>query len=300
VVEAPADRASAAPAQAKAPPARPVRDVVAERDAEFEQAAPAAAANAVATDTELADQVEHAAAHESTPAPVTVPAAAQETAPDLPAPADIDDGYPSFEEDPLAALPVPVPVPAVAQAAADYLDDTESAHAFAPAQEADVPATVQAPIKPKDRRSKQSSTSVVGRSNAPKERPNAERFMAWIQQGIGNGELLYNESSACIHFVPEGMMLLSPKAFQEYARLCPNSIELEADKPTEPWKMVQRDFQRSIYPLKGEGGTFLHYYTVSGPAGKRLAGLLVPEPGRFFNPVPASNPLIQSKKKSEP
>jgi len=145
----------------------------------------------------------------------------------------------------------------------------------------------------KDRRSKSSADSIVAQTDSATPRSNADRFMAWIQQGVGNGELLYNESSACIHFVAEGMLILSPKAFQEYARVCSNAIEIEPGKPIDSWRLVQRDFQQSAYPQKGDGGTYLHYYTVSGPAGMRLAGLLVPDPACCFNPVPRPWPSLQ-------
>lgn len=231
----------------------------------------------------------HADAAEVTTEPPAHAAHQVAAAPAL-AVSDVADDYPVFDE-----TPAPTPQP---PAAADYLDENESAHSMVPPAAVEVPATVQAPIKPKDRRSRPSADSLVARASNAKPRPNAERFMAWIQQGVGNGELLYNESSACIHFVQEGMFVLSPKAFQEYARLCPDAIDIdvETSKPVEPWRVVQRDFQRSTYPQKApkeEGGTYLYYYTVSGPAGKRLAGLLVAEPGRFFNPVPAANSLLK-------
>lgn len=207
----------------------------------------------------------------------------------------VDDGYPAFDEAP--ATP-PAAHPAAEQVTEPYpefLDDNDSAAAVQPAQPVEAPPeAVSAPVRPKERQSRAPTNSVSGKAG-PKIRPNAERFMAWIQQGVGTGSIKYNESSAFIHFLDEGMLVVSPRAFQEYASQHPSSVEQDGDKPIEPWRAVQRDFQRSGFPQKGEGGTFMHYYTVSGPGGKRLVGNLVVEPVRFFTPVPASNPLIQSK-----
>ena len=48
--------------------------------------------------------------------------------------------------------------------------------------------------------------------------PDAARsFMAWLQQGLADGTLPVNVAGALIHFVPEGMLLVSPRIFREFA-----------------------------------------------------------------------------------
>jgi hypothetical protein len=168
----------------------------------------------------------------------------------------------------------------------------------AAAPTAQPPAAPLAPIKPKQRETKVPTESRAARAAGPKVRPNAERFLAWIQQGIADGSIEYNEAGAFIHFVPEGMLVVSPKAFKEYAERFESSIEQSEPASKESWQIVQRDFQRSGYALKADGGTYMHYYNVSGPGGKRLVGQLVTEPARLFSQVPPSNPLVQSKAKS--
>ena len=54
----------------------------------------------------------------------------------------------------------------------------------------------------------------------------ALRFFAWIRQGIADGTLKYNAPEARIHFVEEGMLLVSPGTFRQFAaasvtRFCP-------------------------------------------------------------------------------
>ncbi|WP_321943728.1 MobH family relaxase [Paraburkholderia tropica] len=257
----------------------------------------------------------NAAEPEAGAAPVMMPvceaaAAIGEKARDTPGDTAGEPGedYPEFDETPLSVTSV-VPVPAAhavrspaagvapvsARARPEFLDDTESAQAELHSQSAAAPAMLQAPVRPRERAASAARRDAA--SGKPGARPNAERFLAWIQQGIASGTLNYNESKAFVHFVPEGMLVVSPRAFQEYAAACVDAIEIDPGKPLDPWRVVQRDFQRSGWPQKGEGGTYMHYYTVSGPGNSRLVGQLVPEPGRFFDPLPPANVLIQSKVK---
>jgi len=45
------------------------------------------------------------------------------------------------------------------------------------------------------------------------------RFMRWIQEGLSDGSMSYNRADAMIHFVDEGMMLVSPVIFRKFAEL---------------------------------------------------------------------------------
>ncbi|MGU2415317.1 MobH family relaxase [Burkholderia cenocepacia] len=194
----------------------------------------------------------------------------------------------------------------------DFLPDTESASALQaetvpnrerPGDEAQVPELVTSPVRPKQK-SKVPTKSVASRDGIRQPRPNAERFMAWVQEGIATGALSYNESMARVHFVPEGMLLVTPAVFRDFAQAHPEAIEQTptADGRTpEPWKQVQRDFQKSGYPVTADSGgaarSYLLHYTIKGAGGRQLSVMLVPEPERFFNPVPPPNAMIQSKQK---
>jgi hypothetical protein len=99
------------------------------------------------------------------------------------------------------------------------------------------------------------------------------------------------------------MLLVTPAIFRDFAQAHPGAIEQtpsEDGRTPEPWKQVQRDFQKSGYPVTadagGAGRSYLLHYTIKGAGGRQLSVMLVPEAERFFNPVPPPNAMIQSKK----
>ncbi|TGN95632.1 MobH family relaxase [Burkholderia sp. USMB20] len=194
-----------------------------------------------------------------------------------------------------------------------YLPDTESAAVLddevavghgQPRDDGPVADQVSAPVRPREK-ARVPSRSIATRAGARQPRPNAERFMAWVQEGVANGGLPYNESMARVHFVPEGMLLVTPAIFRDFAQAHREAIEqtpAEDGRTPEPWKQVQRDFQKSGYPVTadgdGAGRSYLIHYNIKGAGGRQLSVMLVPEPERFFNPVPPPNAMIQSKQKA--
>lgn len=221
-----------------------------------------------------------------------------------------------------AAVDGPVPTPAADPRApasrenpAEFLPDAETAFALQseasheremPKADGPVPDEVTSPVRPKQK-SKVPAKSVVSREGGRQPRPNAERFLAWVQEGIATGALPYNESMARVHFVPEGMLLVTPAVFRDFAQAHPEAIEqtpTDDGRTPEAWKQVQRDFQKSGYPVAadsgGAGRSYLIHYNIKGAGGRQLSVMLVPEPERFFNPVPPPNAMIQSKQKPAP
>lgn len=153
-----------------------------------------------------------------------------------------------------------------------------------------------------------SSTPVQAMKSAPKAlyrlpggkaRPNADAFMAWVQTGLGNGELNYNESDALVHFVNEGMALVTPKIFRTY--LLTHQFMGEVGLSKDPLRALQQEVQKGGYIARNpEEKTSFHYYRVErdGTEGAVITCYLVPNPQAYIRPVPSPNPLLKRTSKA--
>ena len=122
-------------------------------------------------------------------------------------------------------------------------------------------------------------------------------FMAWVQRGVADGSLAYNESGALVHFVAEGLFLVSPGLFRAYADAHPVAPNPESSNIKDwPGKAVQKAVCGAGWNRKGpRNKSVLNYQVVSreGKPGKALNGVVVLQPERFFAPVPLANPHLQ-------
>jgi hypothetical protein len=119
-------------------------------------------------------------------------------------------------------------------------------------------------------------------------------FLAWVRQGIVSGELPRNSPEAFVHFVPEGMLLITPKVFREY--LAAQGILSTSIVAGGPVKRLQKLLQKSGLVALASKQTYLHVYRVPGaknPNRDRLTGYLVPNTAALFNPVPEINTLLE-------
>jgi hypothetical protein len=127
--------------------------------------------------------------------------------------------------------------------------------------------------------------------------PAAARFMNWLQVGLANGEVLYNQSEAMVHFVEDGMLLVSPAIFKAFAEKFGESGEGQADMDPAPEKRgagIQRDVLKAGWHRKNAGTNIWRYQVVSrGVAGASLNGVLIEHPETFVSPVPAANPHLR-------
>jgi len=125
----------------------------------------------------------------------------------------------------------------------------------------------------------------------------AREFMAWVQRGVADGSLAYNESGALVHFVAEGLFLVSPGLFRAYADAHPAAPSPEPGNTKDwPGKAVQKAVCGAGWNRKGpRNKSVLNYQVVSreGKPGKALNGVVVLQPERFFAPVPPANPHLQ-------
>ena len=131
---------------------------------------------------------------------------------------------------------------------------------------------------------------------ADAEAPEAAlRFMGWVQDGLATGKLRFNESGALIHFVLEGMLLVSPRIFREFAKAHGEDGKGSATPDeAQPGKSIQRQVLRAAWHVRADKGiNMLTYHVIRG--GRRisqLSGVVIEKPARFVNPVPPANPVL--------
>ena len=132
---------------------------------------------------------------------------------------------------------------------------------------------------------------------AKKKEPSAAamEFIGWLQLGLANREIKYNESGAPVHFVEEGMALVSPLIFKLYAR--ETGPEEHADATG---MQVQREVIKSGWHRMGIGSgvgkvNILRYQVIGrgNTPVARLSAVVLVDPDRFVLPVPPANPVLK-------
>lgn len=150
-------------------------------------------------------------------------------------------------------------------------------------------------------------TAMSPRPPSKKERQTplaAQRFIAWVQRGLADGSIVYNETGAMVHFVEAGMLLVSPRIFREFAALHGESGD---GKPTELvgdkiGTGIQREVIRAGWHLFGPKKVNVLRYQVkrrNGSPGIVLTGMVITNPERFVNPVPAINQMLVPQAEAE-
>lgn len=183
---------------------------------------------------------------------------------------------PTSAEQPVVGLPsdLALPVhPVVTNAEAELLDAVE-----------DVPPETRA----------QASGAVTGLPPAPDL---AGSFMSWLRQGLADGSIRANQSGAFVHFVAEGMLLVSPRIFREFARQLSGAVagkQYDRSDRIDIGKPIQRQLLRSGWHVRADKGVnILTYQVMRGERiVSRLSGIVISEPGRFIDKVLPINPLL--------
>ena len=171
----------------------------------------------------------------------------------------------------------------------EFLDDDDAAK---PKQKIKAAAVLK-PVAPAGQ-----SQSLMQASARKPPSGAALRFMRWIQEGLAEGTMAYNRSDAMIHFVEDGMMLVSPLIFRRFAELFGEDGEgTPSDKPAMKLGTgIQRQVTNAGWHLvSGDKKSNIQRYTVIGADGqgkKLISGVVIIDPARFVNPLPANNPCI--------
>jgi integrating conjugative element relaxase (TIGR03760 family) len=137
-------------------------------------------------------------------------------------------------------------------------------------------------------------------------------FMRWVQQGLANGSLKYNESGAPVHFVDAGMALVSPAIFRQYALQFgePPSVGPASSKSGSErvGLSIQREVLRAGWHAPNpKDGTNIWTFLVSARRGtarsSRLSAVVLSDVRRWILDPRPPNPALKvdvSQEKSAP
>lgn len=107
-------------------------------------------------------------------------------------------------------------------------------------------------------------------------------FLAWLREGIVGGRLKTNTAEARVHFVEEGLLLVSPAVFRDFAGVT-------------GWEAAQKKLLKLRLHRKTAQGTNVWTYRVVGErkSGALLRGILLPEPRSQLGViVTRTNPVL--------
>ena len=152
-----------------------------------------------------------------------------------------------------------------------------------------VPKTVQAFTTPK------AAPRALFKPPGATARENAEKFMKWLQQSLGDGALTYNESDAVVHFVSGAMVIITPKIFKIYLE----SNEFIGSIGTSPdtLRALQKEVQKGGYierNSKNKSNFFKFKVKQSDDSLSSfdLNTYMIPNPQAYIRPVPSPNLLL--------
>ncbi|MCP5135375.1 MAG: TraI domain-containing protein [Gammaproteobacteria bacterium] len=108
-----------------------------------------------------------------------------------------------------------------------------------------------------------------------------DQFMTWLRDGLASGSMACNRKDALVHGLSEGLLLVSPQIFKEYAAA--NAIE---------WKHLQRRFQRKGWHKKTPDEMNVWTVEVQGErTTSTLRGFLIVDE-QVTGPHPPPNPRL--------
>lgn len=113
-------------------------------------------------------------------------------------------------------------------------------------------------------------------------------FFAWLQNGIRQGTIKTNQPKARVHVVNEGVALMTPGIFQDYA--------LSQENDPSNWSAIQKKVLKKNWHVRGENGLNVVKYQVSGASkSATVNAILFEDISLVFGAglAPASNPHLQ-------
>jgi len=126
----------------------------------------------------------------------------------------------------------------------------------------------------------------------------ALKFMRWIQDGLADGTMSYNRADAKIHFMEDGMALVSPMIFREFAKkFGEDGMGVPSNKPPDNLgDGIQRHVTNAGWHIQvGAKKWNIVKYRIIGMTGEGqniISTVVIKDPSQFINPVPENNPCL--------
>ncbi len=195
-------------------------------------------------------------------------------------------------KNPVAAVPAPQPELVPAQEAESHQENTETPIGMpaspvamsraAPAQPEPVTPTIAQPVREPAISAKAAPIETVAKSETESAKAQmnddtGRQFFAWIEDGIHNKKLQVNNGKAPIHFVDEGILLISPIIFKLFC------IENDSLQESD-FNKLQKRLARMNKHIKGKlTNKNILTYTGKRAGGKevKLNGMLLPYSAMF-------------------
>lgn len=126
------------------------------------------------------------------------------------------------------------------------------------------------------------------------------QFINWIQNGISQGTITVNKEDSFIHHIPEGALILSPRAFIQFSGAS-GRVELTPDSFV---KNVQLAFEKEGIRKKIDGHGLINIKVNvvqrNGKYPRNMNCYLIPPENlsNIFHSLPSFNPILEIEKKS--
>ncbi|MEN4946531.1 MobH family relaxase [Pseudomonas proteolytica] len=136
------------------------------------------------------------------------------------------------------------------------------------------------------------SASALEISNHPSNNP-GQVFLNWVKEGIQSHKLIINDSKAKVHIVNGAVFLVTPGIFQRYVQEFPGTIDEPIEKHEDPWRSVQRNFEKLKAHQKKPEGLNIWTCDVRGPRKKGiLKGYLLRDGYLIIDKTLMDNPFL--------
>lgn len=119
-----------------------------------------------------------------------------------------------------------------------------------------------------------------------------QRFLEWLRAEVTGRRITVNQADARVHVVPEGVLLVSPAVFKDYARAHGNIVS---------WEHVQKRFLKLKLHRRALDDTNIFHYCAERPGGNHdnkktgvVKGIVIADPATVFAAAaPPANPVLR-------